>query len=217
MQVPGGGHVARSDVQALREASERWLTVPNVLSVLRLLGVPLFLWLLLGPKEDLLAFVVLALSGLTDWLDGKLARWLDQTSRLGAMLDPIADRLYIVATLVAFLIRDVVPWWVAAVLLARDLVLALTLPVLRRRGFDPPPVSYLGKAATFNLLYAFPLLLLATTRSDSPVLQGIIEVARPFAYAFTVWGGALYLWTAVLYLWQVTAALKLARAESRVG
>ncbi len=133
------------------------------------------------------------------------------------MLDPIADRLYILATLVAFIIRDVVPWWVAAVLLTRDLILALCLPVLRKRGFDPPQVTYLGKAATFNLLYAFPLLLLATTHSDSPVLQTIIEIAQPFAYAFTVWGAGLYLWTAALYLWQVSAALRLDGRESRVG
>ena len=75
------------------------LTVPNVLSVLRLAGVPLFLWLLLGPRADVWAIVVLALGGISDWADGKLARLLDQYSRLGELLDPAADRLYILAAL----------------------------------------------------------------------------------------------------------------------
>ncbi|MBO0851662.1 MAG: CDP-alcohol phosphatidyltransferase family protein, partial [Pseudonocardia sp.] len=139
----------------------RVLTVPNLLSLARLAGVPLFVWLLLGPHADGYAVLVLALSGITDWLDGKLARWLDQSSRLGELLDPTVDRLYILATLATFLIRGIVPWWVVALLVGRDLVLAVCLAILRRRGYGPFPVTYLGKAATFNLLYAFPLLLLA--------------------------------------------------------
>jgi cardiolipin synthase len=183
-------------------AGDRVLTVPNLLSALRLLGVPLFLWLLLGPQRDGLALLVLSVSGFTDWLDGRAARWLDQSSRLGALLDPLVDRLYVLATLLAFLLRGIVPWWVVAVLIARDLVLLGCLGVLRRCGFQPPEVHYLGKAATFNLLYAFPLLLLA--RLDTPVAV----VARPFAYAFTVWGGSLYVWSAVLYVIQVAGAVR---------
>lgn len=181
---------------------DRVLTVPNALSVLRLAGVPLFLWLLLGPEQDGWAIVVLAVSGFTDWLDGKLARWLDQSSRLGALLDPAADRLYVLATLLAFGIRDIVPWWVIAVLVGRDLLLAACLPVWRRMGYDVPEVHYLGKAATFNLLYAFPILLLA--QGDSTAA----EIARPIAYGFMVWGGALYVWSAVLYLVQLGTAVR---------
>nr|WP_210770194.1 CDP-alcohol phosphatidyltransferase family protein [Qaidamihabitans albus] len=177
------------------------LTVPNLLSILRLAGVPLFLWLLLGPQEDGWAIVVLVVSALTDWLDGKLARWLDQTSRLGQLLDPAADRLYIVATLVAFLFREIVPWWVVAALLGRELIVGLSLLVLRRYRFAPPEVSYIGKGATFNLMYAFPLLLL--TQGDSTAA----EIARPFAYAFTLWGGALYLWSGALYVLQTVRAV----------
>ena len=121
------------------------LTVPNLLSLLRLAGVPLFLYLLLGPRADGWAILVLAVGGITDWLDGKLARLLDQQSRLGALLDPAVDRLYILAALVALGVREVVPWWAVAVLVARDLVLAATLPVLRRRGYGPYRVSYLGQ------------------------------------------------------------------------
>lgn len=191
--------------------SDRVLTLPNLLSALRLGGVPLFLWLVLERHADGLAVVVLALSGLTDWLDGKLARWLDQSSRLGALLDPTVDRLYILATLVAFLLRGVVPWWVVAVLVGRDVVVAACLPVLRRLGYGPFVVTYLGKAATLNLLYAFPLLLLAQGGSTFAAL------VRPFAYAFTAWGGGLYLWSGLLYLVQLGRALRRPLGSRPVG
>jgi cardiolipin synthase len=181
--------------------SDRVLTLPNLLSVIRLLGVPLFLWLLLGPHADGWAIVVLALSGVTDWADGKLARALGQSSRLGALLDPAADRLYIVATLIAFVLRDVVPLWVVVVLLGRELVLGITLLVLRRAGWPPLQVHYLGKAATFLLLYAFPMLLLAD--GDNPVAS----VAQPIAYALTVWGAALYVLAGVFYVVQAVGLL----------
>ncbi|XVV01664.1 CDP-alcohol phosphatidyltransferase family protein [Actinosynnema sp. CA-248983] len=184
------------------DPADRWLTIPNALSVLRLLGVPLFLYLLLGPQEDGWALVVLVAAGLSDWLDGKIARWLNQMSRLGALLDPAADRLYILATLVAFVVRDIVPWWVAAVLVGRELVVGACLPVLRLRGYGPFEVTYLGKGATFNLLYAFPMLLLAQGTSTAA------QIARPVAYAFMVWGSALYLWSGALYVYQFFLALR---------
>ncbi|MGH3688319.1 MAG: CDP-alcohol phosphatidyltransferase family protein [Pseudonocardiaceae bacterium] len=186
--------------------SDRLLTLPNVLSMLRLAAVPLFLWLLLGPHYDLLAVLVLALSGLTDWLDGKLARLLNQSSTLGALLDPVADRLSTLSTLLAFAVREIVPWWVVAGLVGRDLVLVLTLPVLRHYGYGPLPVHYIGKAATLCLLYAFPLLLLAHDMHG-----GVGAVAQPLALAFTGWGGALYLWSGVLYLLQVRLTVRAAR------
>lgn len=179
----------------MRQA-ERWLTVPNALSVVRLAGVPLFLWLLLGPRENGWALVVLVVGGVTDWLDGKLARWLGQTSRLGAMLDPAADRLYIFSAVVAFVIRGIVPWWLAVLLFARDVGVGLCLPLLRRAGYGAFEVSYIGKAATFALLYAFPLLLLAQGGSIAA------QAAQPIGYAFMVWGFALYMWTGLLYVLQ---------------
>ncbi|WP_441346886.1 CDP-alcohol phosphatidyltransferase family protein [Rhodococcus sp. SGAir0479] len=173
---------------------DRILTVPNLLSVVRLAGVPLFLYLLLGPHADGWALAILMLSGFTDWADGKLARLLDQTSRLGALLDPLVDRLYVITTLVAFVLRDIIPWWVAAILIGRDLVLALTLPVYRRRGLPPPEVIYLGKAATFALMFALPLVLAA--QGD----WGVASVAHAWGYALLVWGTALYVWTGGLYI-----------------
>ncbi|MGH3936215.1 MAG: CDP-alcohol phosphatidyltransferase family protein [Pseudonocardiaceae bacterium] len=192
------------------DPADRLLTVPNVLSLLRLAGVPLFLWLLLGPRYDLLAMLVLALSGITDWLDGKLARLLNQSSKLGALLDPTVDRLYTLSTLLAFGLRDILPWWVVAVLIGRDVVLSLTLPVLRHYGHGPLPVHYLGKAATLCLLYAFPLLLLADNS------QGWLQaVARAFAVAFTGWGAALYLWSGALYLLQVGLTVRATKRAHR--
>jgi cardiolipin synthase (CMP-forming) len=181
---------------------DRLLTVPNLLSLLRLAGVPLFVYLLLGPHADGWAIAVLALGGVTDWLDGKLARLLGQYSRLGALLDPAVDRLYILAALLALGLRDIVPWWVVLALVARDLVLGACLPVLRARGYRPFQVTYLGKAATFLLLYAFPLLLVG---------QGtgwFAELARPVGIGIAVWGTALYLYTGLLYLAQFALAVR---------
>src|SRR3954471_19942838 len=202
--APAGGAQATARPRAPQDRDElpdRVFTVPNALSVLRLLGVPLFLGLLLGPQADGWAIVVLALSGITDWADGKLARALGQSSKLGALLDPAADRLYIVATLVAFVLRDVIPLWVVVVLLGRELVLGVTLLALRRAGWAPLQFHYLGKAATFLLLYAFPMLLLAD--GDNPVAS----VAQPIAYALTVWGGALYVLAGILYVVQAVGLL----------
>ena len=176
--------------------TDRVVTLPNALSVLRLLGVPLFLWLVLAERDGA-AIVVLMLSGATDYLDGKIARAWGQTSRLGTLLDPAADRLYILATLIGLTIRDVVPLWLTLLLIGRDAVLALTLPVLDRHHYGPLPVTFLGKAATFNLLSGFPLVLLGQWDS----LLG--AVAHAFGWAFVVWGTALYVWTGLLYLDQV--------------
>ena len=189
---------------------DRVWTVPNALSVLRLLGVPLFLWLLLGPEADGWALVVLMVSGFTDWLDGKLARWLDQGSRLGALLDPAADRLYIVAALIALALRGIVPAWLVAVLVGREVVLGVALLVLRRYGYPPLQVHYLGKAATLLLLYAFPGLLLAY--GSNPVA----EVAEPIAWALTIWGTALYVLSGAFYLVQVAGILRAERAGAGV-
>jgi cardiolipin synthase (CMP-forming) len=186
---------------AAPETEQIW-TIPNALSVLRLFGVPLFLWLLLGPHQDGWALAVLAVSGFTDWLDGVLARKLNQMSRFGALLDPLADRLYILATLFGLVLRHVIPWWLAVLIVGRDVIVGLALPQLRKAGYGPPEVHYLGKAATFCLLYAFPLLLLGTYSGTAA------EVAKPTAWAFTIWGTALYLWSGVVYLIQIRGLVR---------
>jgi cardiolipin synthase len=202
-KVVWGGDVAESTAQPpSTDSYDRLFTVPNLLSVLRLLGVPLFLWLLLGPHADVAALVVLALSGLSDWADGVLARRLNQASRLGELLDPLADRLYILATLIGLTLRNIIPWWLAGLIVLRDVILLATVPALRRRGYWSLPVHYLGKAGTFCLLYAFPFLLLASHEGTAA------DIARPIAWAFTIWGVALYWWAGVLYLMQFKRLLR---------
>lgn len=180
---------------------DRVLTIPNALSAARLAGVPVFLWLVLGPRTataDYWAVALLIVAGATDWLDGKIARALNQGSRLGQVLDPAADRLYIAATIVALAVRSIIPWWLVAVLALRELVVGGALAVLKRRvGFSTLQVSLVGKAATLCLLYAFPLLFLG----DHPGWGGTL--ARVIGWAFAIWGTILYWWAAMLYLAQV--------------
>ena len=182
-----------------RSVGDRIVTWPNVLSAARLAGVPVFLWLVLGPRSatgDIIAAGLLGLAGISDWLDGKLARMLNQTSRLGQLLDPAADRLYILATVIALAVRGIIPWWLLGVILAREAVVTLALfGVLRRRtDYDALSVSFVGKAATLCLMYGFPLLFLGAHGGITS------EVIRIIAWAFTVWGVALYWWAALLYL-----------------
>jgi cardiolipin synthase len=168
-------------------------TWPNALTGLRALGIPLFIYLALGPEADGWAIVVLAVGGATDYFDGKLARALGQESKLGEILDPTIDRLYIVSTLIVLYLREAIPLWLIATLVARDAVLAVVALILNAKGKPPLKVTFIGKAATFNLLYAFPFLLLAL--SDS--IAG--EVAFIFGWAFAIWGVALYVGTGVSY------------------
>jgi cardiolipin synthase (CMP-forming) len=181
------------------------LTIPNVISLARLAGVPVFLWLVLGPRTqagDWWAVGLLAAAGLSDWLDGRLARALNQYSRLGELLDPTADRLYIIATVVALAVRGVISGWLVAALAAREAVLGIVLLALRRAGYGPLRVSFAGKAATLSLLYAFPLLFLGSHHHAS-----YAEAARVAGWAFALWGTALYWWAAVLYLIQARTLL----------
>jgi cardiolipin synthase (CMP-forming) len=178
------------------DRQDRILTVPNAISVARLAGVPVFLWLVLGPEADGWAVGLLIAAGASDWLDGVIARAWNQQSRLGQVLDPAADRLYIAATLTGLAVRDIIPWWLVGLLVARELVLGVALLVLRRHGYGPLQVSLVGKTATLCLLYAFPLVLLGAHAGT------LALVARVAGWAFAIWGTALYWWAAVLYLEQ---------------
>ena len=175
--------------------TDAFWTVPNVLSVIRLLGVPLFIWLIVGPRADVWAVVVLAIAGLTDLLDGKIARRWHQVSRVGQMRDPIADRLYIFAIVVALLVRGVVPLWIVVALAARDLMLLCLVPSLHSRGFTSLPVHFVGKAAAVCLVCSFPLVLLGH-------MGGGWTIARIIGWAFALWGTGLYWWAGILYVRQ---------------
>jgi cardiolipin synthase len=170
------------------------ITIPNLLTLLRALGIPIFLYLVLAKEAMGWAVFTLVIAGATDYLDGKVARALNQESRLGELMDPAVDRLYIATVLVAMYVTESLPIWVLVLIIARDLVLAFLLVVMKTRGIPPFTVTYLGKAATFNLLYALPLLLLTDTSTG-----WVRDVSFIFGWGFAGWGIALYLWTGVSY------------------
>lgn len=168
------------------------MTIPNAITGVRALGIPIFLWSYLSLGNVALALVVLILGALSDYFDGKVARALNQESKLGAMLDPAIDRAYIAATVIALVVKDVVPLWLLLVLIGRDILVALALLVKKSKGSGVFEVTFLGKAATFNLLYAFPFLLLAGN-------SGTARAFSVIGWAFAIWGVGLYLVTALQY------------------
>lgn len=209
---------ARTDqvnsAQDQQPSRQRVLTLPNVISMARLAGVPVFVWLVLGLRSqagDWWAVGLLVTAGMSDWLDGKIARAWNQQSQLGELLDPVADRLYIVATVIALAVRVIIPWWLVGVLAGRELLLGVVLIALWRAGYGPLKVNFVGKAATLSLLYSFPLLFLGSHPTSYATL------ARVFGWAFALWGSGLYWWAAVLYAEQARRLLAADRLSGRRG
>ena len=182
------------------------LNIPILLTWLRVAMIPLIVGVFYlpmpEPMRNLIATVMFIVFAATDWLDGFLARRWHQTSRVGQMLDPVADRLYIGSTLVALAIRDIIPWWLVVLLVARDLLMVALVPLLRTRGATSLPVHLIGKAATFCLLYAFPMVLLGDGSG------GFAQLARILGWAFAIWGTALYWWAGLLYVRQTIHLLQ---------
>lgn len=193
-----------------RAVMDGWRTVPNALSLGRLVGIPVFLWLVLVERADVWAFLVLVIAGASDWFDGYLARRLQQTSRLGELLDPLVDRLYILATLLGLALRDVIGWWLVGLLVGRDLMLLVLMPLLRRSGRVALPVTYVGKAGTFALLWGFPVLLLGSL----PGAWGTVVSA--LGWAFALWGTFLYWWAGLRYARQMIRAADDATREENL-
>lgn len=188
-----------------RTGEDRIWTVPNVLSMVRLALVPVFLVLVVS-GQDALALLTLVVSSLTDYLDGWIARRFDQMTRLGRILDPAADRLYIFATVIGLAFRDLVPWWLVAVLVARDLMLVVLAVVLANNGYGPLPVHHLGKFATFCLFYALPLIMLGEA------FPSLAPASVPIAWAFALWGAFLYWWAGIVYAVQTRDLVRGVRA-----
>lgn len=178
----------------MSDGAARVLTLPNLVSLTRLMGVPFFFLAITGERY-VLALFLLIYAGFSDWADGQLARRLDQYSRLGELLDPIADRLYIASTLLGLAIVHVLPVWLVLAVVLRDVVMASYLAVLSRRGIVGVPVHYIGKAATMLLLYSFPILILGEA------VPSLHDVARAFGWAFGLWGLGMYWYAAFLYWW----------------
>jgi cardiolipin synthase (CMP-forming) len=187
--------------------SDRVLTLPNAISLARLLCVPVFAVLIVTGR-DVAALVLLVLAGVSDHVDGVLARRWDQVTRLGQLLDPAADRLYLAAALLGLAWREIVPWWLVLLLVGRDVVLSLNVLVLRHHGLSSLPPHLIGKIATFVLLTALPLLLLAETVGDVPGVPGAAAVVRPVAWALVLWGTGLYYWAAAGYLRQTAVLVR---------
>jgi cardiolipin synthase len=189
------------------QLSQELKSVPNMLSILRLLLVPVFLWLLIA-DQFLIAFLVLMFASFTDWLDGFIARKFNQITSLGKVLDPSADRLFILATLIGLTVNEIIPAWLAIVIVARDVLLLIGYPISASHGYGPLPVHFLGKAATFALLYALPLLLLADVW---PTAEAVI---LPLAWGFAYWGIGLYWVAGFVYLAQLRQLISLERRSS---
>ena len=188
--------------------SDRVWTAPNVLSMLRLVCVPIFLWLILTDHDNW-ALLVLTLSGVSDYLDGKIARQYNLVSRVGQLLDPLADRLYILSTLLGLAWREIIPWWLVAILVSREVFGTALLMVVRHYGYRALPVHFIGKAATFDLLYAFPLILVG--QGDSM----FAAVMLPIGWAFAWWGTVLYWVAGVMYAVQTRDVVPLAKEHAR--
>lgn len=189
------------------EVSHRVLTVPNILSFLRLLMVPVFLALIIG-GHDGYALVVLVVSSLTDFLDGQIARRFQQISRLGQLLDPAADRLFIFAALIGLAVRGVIPWWLFAAIVARDLMLLVLGIVAANFGYGPLPVHHLGKLATLCLFYALPILMLGQA------FPAVAAIADPLGWAFALWGVFLYWWAGIVYLAETLRVIRIPRVAT---
>ena len=190
------------------EVSDRIFTVPNVLSFIRLALVPVFLVLIISGRDGL-ALLVLVASSVSDYLDGVIARRFRQITRLGQLLDPAADRAFIFAALVGLAVREVIPWWLFAAIVARDLMLVVLGLVLANHGFGPLPVHHLGKAGTLCLFYALPIIMIGQAFPDATA------IAHPIGWAFALWGVFLYWWGGALYAAQTVRLARIPRDEDR--
>lgn len=192
------------------EVSSRIVTIPNVLTLLRLLLIPAFL-VLVAVGEYGWALLTVVVSSLTDFLDGFVARRFGQVSRVGQLLDPAADRLFILSTLVGIAVAGIVPWWFVAIVVLRDVLLLALGVVLANLGHGPLPVHHLGKMGTFCLLFGFPVLLLGAA---FPVLS---PVSAPIGWGVAIWGAFLYWWAGWVYLRETLRLVPGSRLARRGG
>jgi cardiolipin synthase len=200
------GRLPIVDPNSPTTVSSRIITIPNLLSLFRLAMVPVFLVLVMA-GEDVFALVILVVSSATDFLDGVLARRLNQITRLGQLLDPAADRLFIFATLIGLASRDIIPWWLVAVIVARDLMLVVLGMILAGHRFGPIPVYHLGKIATACLFYALPLLMVGQA------FPAVAWATDPLGWACALWGAFLYWWAGFLYIRQARRMVKIPLVE----
>lgn len=188
----------------MAQVSTRIFTIPNLLSLFRLLLIPVFLVLLVN-GQYVWALVVLVASSLTDFVDGYVARHFNQITRVGQLLDPAADRLFIFSTLIGLAWTGFIPWWLAGVIFGREALLLIVGVILANHGYGPLPVHHLGKMGTFALLTAMPLLVLGAA---FPEVGGVTD---PIAWAAALWGVFLYWWAGVLYALEAGRLIRIPR------
>ena len=181
--------------------SSKIFTLANVVSVVRLMAIPVFLVLVVQDRL-ITAFVLLVAAVLTDFVDGMIARSMNQITKLGQFLDPFADRLFIAATVIALAIQDVVPWWFVVAVMLRDALLGIGGLVMTRYGHGTLPVKWWGKVSTFGMLFVLPLFLLGT------VVPAIGAVTNPIAWVLAIVSVSLYWIVGFSYLFDAIALAK---------
>lgn len=179
-------------------------TVPNLISALRLLGIPVFLWLLLGEDRPVAAGTLFAVLGATDWVDGYIARHFDQGSEIGKILDPVSDRIMLIAGAVALIITGDVPVWVGVVVLFREAALSIVTLVMAAAGARRIDVQWVGKAGTLALMFALPLFVLVNALEPS----GLRDVIELITWLFTFGGLVLSYYAAARYIPMAREALR---------
>lgn len=190
--------------------TDRLLTVPNVISLGRLASVPLFVWLFVSGRENL-AVALYAVGALTDFFDGYIARRTNSVSELGKLLDPLADRIFIVALAVALVARQVLPLWLAVAIIARDLLLVSLFPLLDRRGIERIRVNLVGKSATAALLFGLTWLAISETGFF------LADIGDEIGMTMTALGALLYWIATFMYAQQARVRLRDLRGARGLG
>ncbi len=188
---------------------DRILTAPNVITMLRLLCIPLFLWLLFGAHRQTAAAVLLAVLGATDWVDGHVARRYGQVSTFGKVLDPTADRLLVGTAVISIMIYGAVPLWFGLATIAREVLVSGMVILLAAMGAARIDVLWVGKAGTFGLMFAYPTFLLGYGTA------GWQEPIRVIGWVTGLIGLALAWWAAGSYIAPARRALREGRAARR--
>lgn len=186
-------HEHNSETQYSPEARDMVFTIPNLISVLRIISIPIIA-MLVSRHEMITALIVLAISAVSDSLDGIIARTFNQVSKVGQILDPIADRLLIFCSILALGVAGIIPWWMLIVVGARDVLMAVLILVLAQHDYGPLPVHFVGKAGTAMLMMSIVALIVADIW-QTPAME-LLHLA---ALSAGIWGVALYWLAGIIY------------------
>jgi cardiolipin synthase len=191
------------------EGLDRILTAPNVITMVRLLCIPIFLWLLFGAHRQTAAAVLLAVLGATDWVDGFVARRYGQVSTFGKVLDPTADRILVGTAVISIMVYGAVPIWFGVATIAREVLVSAMVLLLASLGAARIDVLWVGKAGTFGLMFAYPTFLLGYGSA------GWQEPIRIIGWVTGLIGLGLAWWAAASYIAPARRALREGRAARR--